>query len=310
MSKNEYTVRTTHRMKLVIPMSGQGSRFQKAGYTDPKPLIRVEGRPIIAHVLDMFPGEDDVIFVCTEEHLATTDMRSILVSLKPKATIISVPAHKKGPVYAVSQAFPYIADDEDVMVSYCDFTQRWDYESFKRDIGTLGVAGAIPSYTGFHPHLLRKNLYAGVIADEHGMLLDIKEKHCFTEKPEDSYHSSGAYYFSSGALVKKYFTELMEADINLNGEYYVSMVYYLLKRDGLPIYVPTVDHFMQWGTPEDLEEYEAWSRQVHTDLSKEKSATDIPSHREELVTIPTYEDELAVAKADDYWLTSLKQAPQ
>jgi NDP-sugar pyrophosphorylase family protein len=50
-------------MQIVIPMSGFGERFRRAGYSVPKPLIEVEGKPIIAHVLSMFPNETDVFFI-------------------------------------------------------------------------------------------------------------------------------------------------------------------------------------------------------------------------------------------------------
>ena len=56
-------------MQIVIPMSGFGERFRNAGYTTPKPLITIEGKPIIEHVVDMFPGEKNFIFICNEEHL-------------------------------------------------------------------------------------------------------------------------------------------------------------------------------------------------------------------------------------------------
>ena len=55
--------------QIVVPMSGFGERFRKAGYSVPKPLIEVEGKPIIAHVTDMFPGEKNVLFVCNKDHL-------------------------------------------------------------------------------------------------------------------------------------------------------------------------------------------------------------------------------------------------
>ncbi len=288
-------------MKLVIPMSGQGHRFVAAGYQTPKPLIQVEGKPIIEHVLNMFPGEEDVIFICNEEHLANTEMRTILQKLKPQATIISVPVHQKGPVHAITSAFDYINDDEDVMVSYCDFTQNWDYHEFKQKVADQKFAGAIPAYSGFHPHLLKKNVYAGILTDTENMLCDIKEKHCFTENPEDSHHSSGAYYFGNGALLKKYSTELIEANINLNGEYYASMLYYLLLRDQLPIYVPPIKHFMQWGTPEDLEEYEAWSQLIHSDFNIPKATTNITGARENLVTIPYDNNSTEFQKSYNYW---------
>ncbi len=50
-------------MQLVIPMSGIGQRFIKAGYTTPKPLIKVENKTIINHVYNMFPEIDSVVFI-------------------------------------------------------------------------------------------------------------------------------------------------------------------------------------------------------------------------------------------------------
>ena len=47
-------------MNILIPMSGTGERFRKAGYDLPKPMIEVEGRTIISHVVDMFPGTSHV----------------------------------------------------------------------------------------------------------------------------------------------------------------------------------------------------------------------------------------------------------
>ncbi len=296
-------------MKLVIPMSGQGSRFKAVGYQDVKPLISVDGKSIIAHVLDMFPDEDDVVFICNKEHLADprVRMREILLKLKPNAQIVSVPGHRKGPVYDTAQAFDVINDDEEVIVSYCDFTQRWDYAKFKADLLSKKPAGAVPSYTGFHPHLLHKNLYAGILADKNGWLTDIQEKHCFTKNPEDSFHSGGIYYFASGTILKKYSHELIKTDLNLNGEFYTSMLYYLLKRDNLPIYVPTATHFMQWGTPTDLEEYEAWSEKIHQDLGREKRPSAIPDSRRKNVTIPHHKDSEAYQKSYRYWLATFSQ---
>ena len=50
------------RFQIIIPMSGIGERFIKAKYKLPKPLIKVAGKPIIAHVIDLFPGETEFLF--------------------------------------------------------------------------------------------------------------------------------------------------------------------------------------------------------------------------------------------------------
>ena len=44
-------------------MSGIGKRFIDAGYKEPKPLIEIEGKPIIEHVVNMFAGDGDFIFI-------------------------------------------------------------------------------------------------------------------------------------------------------------------------------------------------------------------------------------------------------
>ena len=62
-------------MHIIIPMSGFGERFRKAGYPVPKPLIEVNGKPIIEYVVNMFPGETHFSFVCNEDHLNNNDYR-------------------------------------------------------------------------------------------------------------------------------------------------------------------------------------------------------------------------------------------
>ena len=76
-------------IQLIIPMSGIGKRFIDAGYKEPKPLIEVDGYPIIKHVVDLFPGVTDITFICNEPHLKETDMLSILKSLVPNCKIHS-----------------------------------------------------------------------------------------------------------------------------------------------------------------------------------------------------------------------------
>ena len=51
-------------MQIIIPMSGEGKRFRTAGYKTLKPLINVAGRPIIAHIIDLFPVETNFLFIC------------------------------------------------------------------------------------------------------------------------------------------------------------------------------------------------------------------------------------------------------
>ncbi len=242
-------------------MSGVGERFKKAGYINPKPLIRISGKTIIEHVINLFPGEENFIFICNEKDLKDAEMREILLSAKPKARIIGIDSHKFGPVYAVSKVFNLISDDEPIIVNYCDFFMDWDYENFKKNAVENKCDGAVVAYKGFHPHLFHENnFYASMRTDANNYMIEIKEKYSFTSNKMDSPQSAGTYYFKKGGYVKKYFQRLMDEKISLNGEYYASLVYNLLVRDGLKVFIyDKVPYFCQWGTPEDLEEYKYWS---------------------------------------------------
>jgi NDP-sugar pyrophosphorylase family protein len=247
-------------MQIVIPMSGFGERFRRAGYQVPKPLIEVDGKPIIAHVVDLFPDESRFVFICNREHLDNDafGMRKILEDICPTGQIVGIDPHKLGPVYAVSQAYDALDPDEPTIVNYCDFTCFWDYADFKSFVEETGCDGAIPSYRGFHPHSLGSTFYA-YVRERDGWVLDIQEKQPFTDQPMNEFASSGTYYFASGRMAREYFDRTMAEQLTVSGEYYVSLVYKPMLDDGKSVAVYDLQHFMQWGTPGDLEEYNAWS---------------------------------------------------
>ena len=246
-------------MKIVIPLSGLGRRFLEAGYRDPKPLIQVDGKPMIEQVVGLFPGETDFVFVCNQEHLQQTAMASVLRRIAPQGRIVAIAPHKLGPVHAVLQAADLIADDEPVMVNYCDFGVEWDWPALKVELAANGCDGAVPAYWGFHPHCLGSTHYAYMRHDGQWML-QIQEKQPFTDHRMDEPASSGSYYFRRGDVMKRAFAALVGDPAQaLKGEYYVSLAYNWLLRQGLKVWIPRVPVMLQWGTPEDLEDYQAWS---------------------------------------------------
>ena len=137
-------------------MSGIGERFLQAGYTVPKFLIEVEGRPIITHVIDMFPGEKDYLFICNQEHLDNPQwkLESVLKRHCPTGRVLGIPSHKYGPAHTVLQAEHLIAPECSVIVNYCDFSCYWDWNDFKGLVIRSNCAGALPAYRGLHPHSL------------------------------------------------------------------------------------------------------------------------------------------------------------
>ena len=252
-------------MQIIIPMTGNGSRFKSAGYDRLKPFIEVHGMPVIEWVVRMFPGDEDKItFICRKEHLDKLDYaRSELARVAPRAQIVAIENwEKKGPVFDILRAQDAIDDNQPVLISYCDYYMHWDYLSFKRQVKLRNCDGAIPCYSGFHPHLIpEQNLYASCRVDKDGKLIEIREKFSWEKDKSRALHSPGVYYFKSGAIQKKYCQLLLDRALALNGEYYASLPFNLLVEAGLNVWCPdNVTKFCQWGTPYDLDEYLYWAR--------------------------------------------------
>ena len=92
-----------------------------------------------------------------------------------------------------------------------------------------------------------------------------------------------------GLYVKKYFSNLIENNIHLNGEYYVSLIYNLLKNDGLNISIYNIQHMLQWGTPEDVEEYKMCHYYFQNLISENKS---FEAKKDSLTLIHLLEEEV------------------
>ncbi len=263
---------------IVIPMSGLGQRFIDAGYTDPKPLIKVDNIPIIEHVVNLFDKKKDTyIFICNDLHLKETDMFNILKKICPEGNIYEVPVKsREGPVHAVSLIFDNIPDNEEIIVSYCDYGTWWNYNSFLEDNRKRKADGAIACYKGFHPHMLGTDNYAFLKETEidSRWMLKIQEKKPFTNNRMNEWASNGTYYFKSGTIMKKYFQKLMDLKIRVKNEYYVSMVYNLLVEDNLKVNIFGIEHMLQWGTPYDLEIYKNWSKYFYNIAKKQTEFID------------------------------------
>ncbi len=245
-------------MQIVIPMAGMGSRFVQAGYKTLKPLIEVDGMPLIEHVLRMFPGEHDFLFICARPHLTDTPLLSVLQQLEPKATIIPIEPHKDGPLCTVLAAVDYLKPDEPIILNYCDAAVLWDYAHFKHHMETLHCAGCLVAFKGFHPHSLGSTLYA-YIREQNNYLLEIREKQAFTTDRMNEFASTGTYYFRRGDILTYYFQKAIQRTLKVNDEYYASLPYNLLLEDNLDVYIYQVEQFLHWGVPQDLEEYSRWS---------------------------------------------------
>lgn len=245
-------------MQVLIPMSGQGLRFKNAGYISPKPLIPVNGVPMIERLLEKFPQEWPCTFVVSDLH-EQTELKNILKVLRPQAQIISIPQNNLGPAIAIEAALPQLHPNLPVLVTYCDYGLKWDAWDFANFVQKTDCDACVVSYRGFHAHYLSPLMYAYSRMDQE-RVVEIKEKGSFTEQRENEYASCGAYYFKKVSSLKEAIAYQKKNNLSVNGEFYTSLTVEALLQLEPSTYcrIYEIDAFYQWGTPLDLQNFEYW----------------------------------------------------
>jgi NDP-sugar pyrophosphorylase family protein len=263
-------------MQLIIPMSGAGVRFKEKGYKLPKPFVEISGKPIVQHVVEMFPRVEEVLFIVNKEHFNNKELcvEMRLRTINPEAKIAVIDSHKLGPAWAILQASEYINRDSPVVVNYCDFACNWDFSAFRQELES-GIDGLIATYSGFHPHMLRNTRYAYLRLNEFGNLIEIQEKLSFTSSPLDEPASSGTYGFGSGKILLDAIRKQIASGDSYNGEYYSSLTYKNMIASGQMIKSFQIKKFFQWGTPEDFEDFKYYKDFFTYKLNRKSSKIDV-----------------------------------
>ena len=264
---------------LMVIMAGHGSRFQRAGYTDPKPLIKVSGVPMIERLLSNYPAHWPTTFLLAEAHRSTS-LPSLLTRLRPEASISYLGVETlassslRGPALSALKGLEGITSDCRLLVSYCDFSMVWDSSQFEEFVASTNCDACLISYRGFHAHYLSPLMYAysRLVGDQ---VVEIREKGCFTKDREDEYASAGAYYFRSAKELHHALKYQERSGLKLNGEDYLSLTvqHLMTQRPDASVRVFEVGFFRQWGTPTDLQSFEYWERtfrsRIHSPSQKD-----------------------------------------
>ncbi|EAL9860643.1 glycosyl transferase family 2 [Campylobacter jejuni] len=241
-------------MNIIIPATGIGKRFKEAGYKDLKPFIKVvKDKVILDYVVECFDTQKDIFYFIVQE-CEKNKFEDFILSRKINAKIIVYKGQKLGPAGSLYGVVLQLQDilNEEVIISYCDFGQEWNYRDFIQFTQeNLDVQAIIPCYTGYHPHLLPlENVYAVCkVYDNTYKVYEVIEKYNSKNKFEE-YYSSGIYYFRTLKLAIEAIKKQIEAKDKVFGEYYISMTNNYLEN---VLCYPFIEKFYQFGTPKDFE---------------------------------------------------------
>ena len=229
------------KLNVLIPMAGAGSRFAQAGYTFPKPLIDVNGKPMIQVVVENLNIEANYIFIVQKDHYEKYNLKHLLNLIAPNCTIVQVEGLTEGAACTTLLAKEFINKDDPLVIANSDQFVEWNSNECLYAFTADGVDGGILTFESSHP----KWSYAKIGDD--GFVSEVAEK-----KPISTNATVGIYYWKRGSDYVKYAEQMIEKNIRTNNEFYVCPVFNETIEDGKKIRIKQIPHMWGIGTPEDL----------------------------------------------------------
>jgi NDP-sugar pyrophosphorylase family protein len=230
-------------LNIVIPMAGAGRRFKEKQYSQPKPLIKINGVPMIEVVINnLKPNQDHkFIFICQKKHILNTDLEKIIKNVTQNYEIIPVENVTDGPASSVLLAKNFIDNQNPLMIANCD-------QYIEEDIN-LYLSNA-ESYDGYIMTMkANEPKWSYIQFDNKKNIQKVVEK-----KVVSNVATVGIYNFRHGNLFCKYSEKMIADDIRVNNEFYVAPVYNYLIEDNKTIDLHDISGKMfGLGTPEDLD---------------------------------------------------------
>jgi len=232
------------KLNILIPMAGAGSRFESAGYTFPKPLIDVNGKPMIQLVVDNINIDANYIFVVRSEHRKKYNMDTLLNLIAPNCKIIEVDSLTEGAACTTLLAKEFINNDNPLLMANSDQYIEWDSNEFMYKMAEQNVDAGILSFKSTHPK------WSFVRLNEENLVVEVAEKN-----PISDVATVGVYFWAKGSDYVKYAEQMISKNIRVNNEFYVCPVFNEAIADNKRIKTFDIKNMWGLGTPEDLNKY-------------------------------------------------------
>jgi len=242
--------KSAKKLNIVVPMAGRGSRFQQEGYTFPKPLIDIKGKPMIEVVINNLRPSCDhkFIFIAQKEHCEKYDVYNVLKrATNNNFELIQIDGMTEGAACTVLTAVQHINNDDDLIIANSDQYITGGIDDFitfaRKTSAGRQKDGLIMTFAASHP----KWSYART--DKTGRVLEVAEK-----KVISPHATVGIYHFKKGSDFVKGAQNMIKKGIRHNNEFYVCPVYNELIIDSKDIFINSIDikRMHGIGTPEDL----------------------------------------------------------
>lgn len=239
-------------LHIIMPMAGEGSRFLKEGWTIPKPLIKLKGIPLFKRAIGSVAFGDAPMkysFIVRKEHIDKYHIDEQIKEILPEANIFFVERTTRGAVETCLMAESAISEEDSLVVMDCDLEFRSEgFVDNIKQILSLPIdnvnGGLLVSFDS------NDSRYSYAEVDENMIVIRTAEKEVIS-----NHALCGAYFFSSAKGFLKAAHQLLDEPEFTKSEYYVSLLYNYLLKNGETVRLSKMEMFHSYGTPEELKRF-------------------------------------------------------
>ena len=236
-------------MKVLIPIATQDVLFKREDYLYPKPLIDIDGVPMIVRVVRslMKIAEVRFVFIVRAEDCQKFGLAEILrLVTDNNCDIIELRAPTMGAACTCLMAIDYIGD-EPILIVNGDQIIDADLQGTIVSFGDSGYDAAVVTVESLHPR------WSYVRLDEAGDVIEAAEK-----RPISSTAIAGLYWFARGTDFVAAAMRLVEHNVQVDGAYYIAPTLNELILQGKRVGHQAIpaDAYHSFYSPQKVEEYQ------------------------------------------------------
>lgn len=235
----------------LIPMAGEGQRFKNEGYKLPKPLIEIDGVPMVIKALKSLPLADKNILIVRKGQFNITKFKNILITHFKSIEVIEVNHLTQGQACTCLLAKDLVPKNSFINIGACDVGFNYNQIAFDRAIQNFNAI--IWTYTNNSNVLVHPEMYGWVKTKENSDIVDIVScKKPISNDLMKDHVVSGVFSFKNSNLFFDAIQRMIEKDDRVNGEFYLDNIFnHISEKTG----VFKVDDYFSWGTPQELNDY-------------------------------------------------------
>lgn len=232
-----------------MPMAGDDELFRKHSFPYAKPVIEIDGRPLIEHSVGGLRVLPDArfVFVIRKEDDLRFHLRDVLHLLDPEAIVIRADGETAGAACTALLAVEHVSNDEELLIVNADQMLDFDVAAALDDFRRRGLDGGTVVFDSVHPR------WSFVKTGPEDLVIEAAEK-----RPISRNATAGVYYFRQGRFFVEAAQRMIRKGASVNGSYFVCPAFneMILEQRRIGIVRIRREEYISLATPQAIEDYE------------------------------------------------------